>query len=215
MNDETLACIRILCDFIPKSVKLDAIHLVAETAYSQGSVIKRAIKIVEADLCNNLTLMDEQIVGYPGGEAWKKELHGLCSSLSRIYPITITKIPFPIIEGVMASNSYGEAIAVVTEAEKEGWEHIGIIAQPLHQIRSFLGFVKVRERIFPELKVYSIVGESLAWTEHVIHSQGVETGKRASLLIGECKRIIKYQGFGHLATFQEAIEYLNWRDGIE
>ncbi len=201
---------RVLCDFVPTGLKLDAVHLMGQTADNQESVIARAVELIKADKFGCLTMFKEKISGQPGGKIWEKEIRNRIGQVS----IPIIQLSFPFIEGVNMSNTYGEAITVVSEAKSRGWKHIAIVAQPLHQLRSFLAFVTVVERDLPELKVYNIVGQSLSWSQRVVHSQGVLTGVRADLLQEEFSRVMKYQQIGDLVSEHTALQYLNRRDDI-
>lgn len=202
---------RVLCDFVPRELKLDAVHLMGQTTDNQESVIARAVELIKANRFDCLTMFKEKISGQPGGEIWEKEIRSRVGEVS----IPIIQLSFPFIEGVKMSNTYGEAIALVSEAKSRGWKHVAIVAQPLHQLRSFTAFVTVIEKNLPDLKVYNIVGQSLDWSTHVVHSQGTLTGVRADLLQEEFARIARYQAMGYLAPQDTVLQYLNRRDGIQ
>lgn len=201
--------IRILHDWVPGGA-LDAVHLMGQTADNQESVLGRAVELLLARRCAQLTIMDEAISGYPGGRAWKTEIQQRLGDIR----IPLIELPFPLDDrGVKMSHTYGEAVAVVSAANKRGWKRIGIVAQPLHALRSFAAFVTVVLSNLPRLKVYNIVGLPLPWNESVVHSQGTLRGLRRDLLREELARCHKYQLQGKLVSQDAILTYLNRRDG--
>jgi hypothetical protein len=130
----------------------------------------------------------------------------------RKYGISENQIDGVITEKTPTLNTLIEAEAMVRFAKSKGFRSLYIVAPPFHQFRAFITSVSVVLREYPELQVYSFPGETLPWDEKVVHSQGLVSGSRWSLINGEIERIVRYQEKGDLIPFNEVINYLNGRE---
>ncbi len=195
--------LRILCDFVPHH--LDAVHLVGQTADNESSVIEKAIQVERAGGCDEFTMMDKAVSGYPGGNAWESQIRAQGATTP------ITRLSFPTPDD---TNTYGEALSFIAEAKKREWKKVGIIAQPLHQPRAFCTFVGVVCATLPSLQIYSITGCPLDWSTPVTHSQGSLKGTRAQLIGNEVTRVATYQQNGTVPSEETVIVYLNRRDAV-
>jgi hypothetical protein len=110
------------------------------------------------------------------------------------------------------NNTLTEAEAVVKFAKRSNSKSMIVSATPFHQIRAFMTTVRVTLAEYPQLKVYSLPGEALPWSEMVIHSQGLLPAKRSELIAAEFAGINEYSQKGDLISFDKVIAYLNQRD---
>ena len=198
--------IRVLCDIQPDS-KTDGVFLFGQTDDNQDSVLAKGQQLIAASLTKKALIIDTPpISGHPGYEAWKHELRKIGVSERQIVgvPLPETKIIHTLIE----------AEAVMHFAKQNNYKSLYITASPFHQLRAFMTAVTAAQRIFPQIRLYSQTGTSLAWLEEVVHSQGKTKGTRAQLIAGEIERIEKYQSKGDLATVEQVLAYLNERDKI-
>ena len=204
---------KILCDYIPNGVILDAVHGVGQTPHNQHSVITKLVKLVQAGETSYLTVAGPAGNGYPGGAVWEAELRQQLSQAA----VTIEQVPYALRYGskdLFSVNTYGEALAAVRLAYWKGWKSIGITAAPFHQLRAFMSFVTAAVREYPELKIYSLVGTPLNWDEEAVHSQGTLRATRSDLLKVELSKIIEYHAKGWLVSSGQALEYLQQRDSL-
>jgi hypothetical protein len=200
--------VRVLCDFLPKHPL--NLYLFGQTPDNQESVLGKAVELAQNGRCESLNVMEDpdRPCGYAGGTVWTQMLRQRLGDC----PVPIQQLAFPSRDGATMLHTYGEAIAIVAVAKKQGWETLGVVAQPLHQVRALWTTVSVALREYPSLRVYSVVGHPLPWGERVIHSQGTTAGIRASLIQGEAERLVAYRAKGDLVSEKEVLEYLERRD---
>jgi hypothetical protein len=82
-----------------------------------------------------------------------------------------------------------------------------LVASHYHQYRAFLTFLKVMGDLHMEVVLSNAPARYVPW--FVDHGWGT----RFDLLDGEFEKIRHYQTLAHIATFEEAIEYLRWKEG--
>lgn len=195
---------RILCDILPER-PADGVFLFGQTHDNEESVFQKAQQLIESQLANKILFMQtEPISGYPGFDAWKKELlnRGIAeSSLVGIPPPDSTIL-----------HTLIEAESMAIYARQHNYRSVLIVASPFQQVRAFMTAVTAAFRHYPTLRLYSQPGIALPWLEEVVHSQGKVKGTRSSLIEGELQRIETYQQKGDLATAEEVLAYLNTRD---
>lgn len=190
------------------------IYPFTETPGNQDSVLLRAKELLRWNR-NNRSKMPILLTdnlggsnpGYPGAPAWLSRLRELNVDANSIMLIPFTE---PLL------HTLSEAFTVVRFVREKGWEKVIIVAPPFHQLRCFLSMVTAVNHLDPQgLRVYNQVGLAQPWGEQVAHSQGTTTGTRKDLIIGEIRRIEKYQKEGTpvpLVSTDAALEYLEWRD---
>lgn len=127
---------------------------------------------------------------------------------SEVYPILIKSgIPSnAIIHEDRSQNTREQAIEVIKLATTNKWESLILIASHYHQYRAYLTFLREVLDINELLLLYNAPEKNLPWF--------TETGwgKRFDLLESEFDRIDKYIALHHLATFEEAIKYQQWKE---
>lgn len=103
-------------------------------------------------------------------------------------------------------NTREQAIEVVNLAMKNNWKRIILVATHEHQYRAYLTFLRVVLDINKDIILYNAPVRNLTWfTEN-------PWGKRFDRLEQEFDRIESYSLLGHLATFEEVIEYQIWKE---
>ncbi|MEK7654143.1 MAG: hypothetical protein AAB345_02575 [Patescibacteria group bacterium] len=105
-----------------------------------------------------------------------------------------------------------EMMGLVSHSKKQDWKDVLLIAAPFHQLRSFLSAVAATRKLDYPVRLWNLLGVSLPWGEQSVHSQGVQTGTRSDFIHAELEKVKVYSARGDIATVEEGIEYLNWRD---
>jgi len=152
--------------------------------------------------------IDGCIHGYPGHKNWE----------NRLIKMGITKESIVKIEPDynVYFSTLGESRGLVKYCKKNGIKKVSVTSAPFHQTRTLIsGVSALIDYDATDIKLYSIPGKSLPWTEDVVHSQGSTKGSVREILINEeLPRIIEYQIGGDvpLRPLGEIIEYLNQRD---
>ena len=125
--------------------------------------------------------------------------------------------PFILKEGVPESdiihedkslNTREQAIEVISMAEKNGWHKLALIASHEHQYRAYMTFLRVVIDNNCGIVLYNTPVRNLNW--FVDNGWGV----RFDRLSAEFDRIERYSQMGHLATFQEIIDYQKWKESL-
>lgn len=185
-----------------------------ETPDNEASVLLRSEELLRF---NQNTCMSEMPIlltdnlggsepGYPGAKSWVDGLKKLGVSEHEIMLIPFTE---PLLQ------TLSEAFTVARFVQERGWTELVIIAPPFHALRCFLSMVTAIQTLETSMKVYMQVGITQNWSEHAVHSQKTTQGKRKDLIIGEIRRIQKYQKEGTpvpLISTDGALAYLEWRD---
>ncbi len=110
-----------------------------------------------------------------------------------------------IIEG-KSLNTRDEAIEIMGLCRDRSWKRIILVASHYHQYRAYLTFLKAMQESGMLIEIINATSQNLKWFEET------GWGKRFDLLEQEFVRIEKYSELGHLATFEEAIEYQIWKE---
>ena len=99
-----------------------------------------------------------------------------------------------------------QAAEVINLAKKNNWGRIILVATHDHQYRAYLTFLREVLDTNPSIVLYNAPVRNLSWF--------AETGwgTRFDRLEKEFERIEKYLVLGHLATFEQAIEYQRWKE---
>lgn len=111
-----------------------------------------------------------------------------------------------IIHESTSMNTREQAVEIVKLAVKNSWERLILVATHQHQYRAYLTFLREVLDAKNEILLYNAPVRELNWFEET------GWGTRFSLIEKEFERIEKYGSLGHLASFQEAIEYQQWKE---
>lgn len=107
-----------------------------------------------------------------------------------------------------SQNTREQAIEIMKLAKERGWKSILIVATHYHQYRAFLTF----------LKAMRDSGLSLILTSSPARPKWFgENGrgkKRIGILEDELRKIKEYGARGDVASFEEGIEYLQWKESL-
>lgn len=103
-------------------------------------------------------------------------------------------------------HTKAQAEAIVRLAKDNGWKRIILVASPDHQYRAYLTFLRTILNEYPELILINVPARNLQWFE----DKGWKT--QFDRLDQEFERIEKYSSMGHLASYEEAIEYQKWKE---
>lgn len=123
--------------------------------------------------------------------------------------------PFLLKEGIPPHCLYHENVSLHTKQQGDeimnlcrgnGWDSIILVASHYHQYRAYLTFLKSMFDSGLKLLIYNSPVRNLKWFSDE------RWGNRFTLLQNEFERIKKYRQAGHLATYEEAIEYQKWKE---
>lgn len=163
------------------------VYLFTETPDNQESVLKRSAELFHAGKASHLLLTDNQggsEPGYPGAPPWQKRLQEL-----KVPEKSVVLIPFtaPVL------HTLSEAYAMVRFVKERGYRKVITSFPAFHGTRCFLSAVTAALNTYPELRIYCQVGVTQPWNEHAVHSQKAVQGLRKDLIVGELRRIKRYQ----------------------
>lgn len=103
-------------------------------------------------------------------------------------------------------NTREQALAVLELAFQNGWKRLILVATHEHQYRAYLTFLRVVIDSNSEIIIYNAPVRNLKWFSEN------PWGRRFDRLEQEFERIEKYSHLGHLATYEEAINYQQWKE---
>lgn len=106
-----------------------------------------------------------------------------------------------IIHEKKSSNTLEQAIEVIDIAIKNNWDKIILVATHDHQYRAYLTFLKQVLKKKKEILLFNSPVRNLKWFEKNVW------GRRFDNIDNEFDKINQYMQKGHLASFDEAIEY--------
>jgi uncharacterized SAM-binding protein YcdF (DUF218 family) len=99
-----------------------------------------------------------------------------------------------------------QAIEVVKLAMERNWKKLILVATHEHQYRAYLTFLRVVLDEYPSLILFNSPVRNLGWFSET------GWGTRFNRMEKEFDRIEKYSKFGHLADFNQAIKYQEWKE---
>lgn len=199
---------RILCDVRP-SHGLDAICLVTETGENEAASIETAAEAWKLGAAGSIA-----ISGYvgahtreftvPGYESVKKRLieHGVAADAIYVFPLAADLPP----------STDAEARGCIAYAAEKGWKYIGIVAPPLHQVRTVISVVSACVKAQAPIQVYSMPAPAPSWVTSVIHSESDPRAKRIDHLSIELAKIKRYETIGLHISYKELLSYFDRRD---
>lgn len=103
-------------------------------------------------------------------------------------------------------NTHEQAVEVIQLAIKNSWKKLILVGSHYHQYRAYLTFIQEVKNSKRDIIIYNAPANKLKW----FTNDG--WGKRIDLLDQEFIRIENYSKLGHLATYNEAIEYQLWKE---
>jgi hypothetical protein len=208
---------RVLCDWRhPHEGFYTLAYLYANTPDAEDSMFERAVELAHAGMINILATSEGALgFGYAGFE------HSLARLTDMGLPSETAVEGFLVDEnpqGVRNVNTGSESKKLAEHVKDYGPnDHVAVLAPPHHITRAFVTTITALRNVGADRKVrvFAVPGIPLPWGKTIAHSQG-KTDILANWLVAELKRLEHYRGdeFGNMITFAEAIEYLNWRDGI-
>lgn len=124
-------------------------------------------------------------------------------------------LPHILIQGVPESdiihedkslNTQEQAVEAIKLAGEKGWKRLILVATHEHQYRAYLTFLREVIDAKSNIILYNAPVRNLTWfTDN-------PWGKRFDRLEQEFERIDKYAKLGHLASYEEAIVYQQWKE---
>jgi uncharacterized SAM-binding protein YcdF (DUF218 family) len=105
-----------------------------------------------------------------------------------------------------SQNTREQAVEVMKLAQEKAWKKLIIVASHYHQYRAFLTFLKAMREAELDLVLMNAPVRDLPWFKDDTQ------GKRVDLLAKEFERIAEYQKKGHVASYEDGIEYLQWKE---
>jgi uncharacterized SAM-binding protein YcdF (DUF218 family) len=195
-----------------KFLKLTAREKVIALVDNDGINISDAIVLLEGD---GLNRYEKAVSLYKQGFAPKIIFSGgIVDYEYGSFPY-VDVLPHILIEGVPEENIIHEdkslntreqALAVVELAIKNGWKRLILVATHEHQYRAYLTFLRAAIDSESQIIIYNAPVRNLKWFSEN------PWGRRFDRLDQEFERIDKYSQSGHLATFEEAIIYQQWKE---
>jgi len=201
---EATVLTRVLCDS-GSIIEPGILYLVGETVDNEISVIRRGASLWKAGRVSLIALVDGRTYkGYPEYTHWLQLLrkHGVPED-------GVLKIP---VSSNQDFNTLIEAQVVIAHMKELRIGTLVISASPFHQLIKFMMFVRVAMGVYPQLKIYNAVGETMDWNKEVRYSQRTQRLTRKELISNELNKILMYQENGDICSFKEIEHYFEWRD---
>lgn len=103
-------------------------------------------------------------------------------------------------------HTKAQAEEIINLALSYGWKRLILVASPDHQYRAYLTFLGTLLRKYPQLVLINCPAQTPGWF--------VDVGWKSQYdrLDQEFERIEKYTAMGHLASYEEAIKYQQWKE---
>lgn len=194
-------------------VDFDAIYLVGQAEANESSVLERCAECFASDaidfgkICLAKSQLPPNKRSYPDfATDWPGRLMALGIPLNESQ-ISIFDFPNGPVE-----HTGTEMIGLVEHAKRMMWVEVLLIATPWHQLRSFLSAVAAVKKSGYPLRVWNCPGTPLPWNEQTVHSQGKQAGSRVDFIHAELAKIHSYSAKGDIATIDEGLKYIHWRD---
>lgn len=132
------------------------------------------------------------------------------------YPLEMVKDEFEkhnvsiadIIHEDKSLHTRQQAEQIIRICEERQWKSLILVASHYHQFRAYLAFLKVLQEkgLDRSLIIWNAPVTTLPWFEKL------PWGQRFTLLEQEFERIAKYTSMGHLSSFEDAINYQQWKE---
>ena len=187
----------------------DAFYPVAETRDNQMLALMRCQELYRRNSLIAITDGDEKN-GYVGFNYSQEYLssRGICKD--DIVRITSEEL-------AVRFNTLTEVEAVIRHAKVAQWRMLFVVGAAFHHLRAYITFVSVALREYPDILLISVPGYSGDWNKRVLHSQGIVSGTRMELLMGELDRLADYYADSyattrHLAPPDAILAYMDRRE---
>lgn len=105
-------------------------------------------------------------------------------------------------------NTREQAIEIIKLSKYYKWKKLALVASNDHQYRAYLTFLREIIDSKSEIVLYNCPARNLKW----FHDSG--WGTRIDRLSQEFDKIEKYTNLGHLASFDEVINYQKWKEAL-
>ena len=102
-----------------------------------------------------------------------------------------------------------QGVEIMKLAKEKNWQSIIIVASHYHQYRAYLTFLKALEESRLILNIISAPVRDLPWFQNDEH------GRRIDFLDAEMKRIELYRLNGHIASYEDALKYQEWKESLK
>lgn len=139
---------------------------------------------------------------------------GICDYSYGSYPI-VDVLPHLIELGIPESaiivenkslNTKEQAEFVIELVQQNNWKKLILVATHDHQYRAYLTFLKRVLEVNKSILLFNAPARNLPWFKET------GWGTRFNRLQDEFKRIDLYGNKGHLATFEDVINYQEWKE---
>lgn len=116
--------------------------------------------------------------------------------------------PKDIIVERKSQHTREQAIEIIKMCKDKGWKRIILVASHYHQLRAYLTFLKIllEEKLESTIQIFNAPANDLSWFEYM------PWGTRFDLLDQEFDRINYYYSQGHLASYEQTINYQRWKE---
>lgn len=123
--------------------------------------------------------------------------------------------PLILEAGVLESDLYHESVSLHTKQQADevirlcierNWKRIILVGSHYHQCRAYLTFLKSMFDAGHKMSIYNSPVRELSWFSTNVW------GSRLDCLKGEFERIERYFLQGDLVSYQEAIDYQEWKE---
>lgn len=106
-----------------------------------------------------------------------------------------------------STNTWEQGVEIMKLVQEKKWKSIILVASHYHQYRSYLTFLKAMQVAGITINIMCSPVRNLPWFG------GDGEPRRFDLLTGEFERISKYTLQGHMASFEDALVYQEWKEG--
>lgn len=107
----------------------------------------------------------------------------------------------------VSQHTHDQAVECMKLVKKRGWKKIILVASYYHQYRAFLTFLYAMRESNLSLHLINAPVRDIAWWQH--DGRGV----RIENLAVELDKIEEYRKrWGHVASYEEGIQYLQWKE---
>ena len=93
-----------------------------------------------------------------------------------------------------SQNTREQAAEVLKLVKEKNWQSLLLVASPEHQARAFLTFLKAMNEAGLQIRIYN-----------------TPVAREQKDMTSEVAKIGEYAAKGHVASYEEGIEYLQWR----